>query len=86
MIEALPVNSPGADLEIKIVLPIPFRGSVLSASFRAFTVGGLSASSGMDRVARLKRISANFLPKYSSAINCSCAFKCVKSSTQRPSL
>ena len=45
------MNFPGANLEIKIVLPIPFRGSVLSASFRAFRVGRLSASSGMDRVA-----------------------------------
>jgi len=86
MIEALPVNFPGEDLEIKIVLPIPFRGSVLSASFRAFTVGGLSASSGMDRGVRMKRISASFLPRYPSASNCSCAFKCVKSSTQRPGL
>jgi hypothetical protein len=34
MIEALQVNFPSADLEVKIVLPIPFRESVLNASFR----------------------------------------------------
>jgi hypothetical protein len=34
MIEAFQVNFPGTNLEIKIVLPIMFRGSVLDASFR----------------------------------------------------
>jgi hypothetical protein len=34
MQEALEVNFVIADLEVKIVLPIAFRGSVLNAGFR----------------------------------------------------
>jgi hypothetical protein len=34
MIEALQVNFPSADLEVKIVLPIPFRGRLLNAGCR----------------------------------------------------
>jgi len=36
MIETLQMNFPCADLEIKVVLSIMFRGRVLNASFRCF--------------------------------------------------
>jgi len=38
MLEALQVNFPSADLEVKTVLPIPFRGSELNASFHRICI------------------------------------------------